>query len=153
MERRDNRWNKASGQANNRAETMAEADRSWRDRFRQFGGELGLPKVEVEQLVEARRKDLDALEHTAQVAAEGARSLAEKQLEIVETAFHEAAALVRDFKPTGDPKEILAKQTEFAGKAFGSAVQNTREVTELANRTATDAAATIRDRLRESLSD
>jgi phasin family protein len=87
------------------------------------------------------------------VAGGGARSLAEKQLEIVETVFHEAAVLVREFKPTGDPKVILAKQTEFARKVFGSAVQNTREVTELANRTTTDAAATIRDRLRESLSE
>jgi phasin family protein len=87
------------------------------------------------------------------VAAEGARSLAEKQLEIVETMFHEASALVREFKPTGDPKVILAKQTEFARKVFGRAVQNTRKVTELANRTTTDAAATIRNRLRERLSE
>jgi phasin family protein len=132
-------------------ETMAEDNISWRDRFRQFGGDLGLPKVEVEQLIESHRKNLDALGHSTQVAAEGAKSLATKQLEIVETAFRETAALVRDFKPTGDPKAVLARQTAFAKKAFNSVAQNILEVSELATRTTIDATATIRNRLRESL--
>jgi phasin family protein len=132
---------------------MAEDNPSWRDRFRQFGGDLGLPKVEVDQLIEAHRKNLDALEQSTHVAAEGARSLAAKQLEIVETAFRETAALVRDFKPTGDPKEVLARQTAFAKKAFDSVAQNSREISELAARTTIDATVTIRNRLHESLSE
>lgn len=132
---------------------MTENTQSWLDRLKKFGSDLGLPKVDVEQLIDANRKNLDALDRSAQVAAEGAKSLVEKQREIVESVLTEAAAMTRDFKPTGDPQQIVAKQTEFAKKAFETAVQNTRDVTQLATQTTTDATAIIRDRLRDSLSE
>ena len=132
---------------------MAEDQQSWLEMLRKFGSDLGLPKVDVDKLIEAHQKNLDALQRSARVASEGARSLADKQREIIETLFREAAAMARDFKPTGDPKEVLAKQTEFAKKAFDITVQNTRDVAELATRTTTDATKIIRDRLRESLNE
>jgi phasin family protein len=132
---------------------LTEDTQSWLDRLRKFGSDLGLPKVDVDQLIDAHRKNLDAVDRSAKVAAEGAKSLAGKQREILESAFTEAAAMARDFKPTGDPQQIVAKQTEFAKKAFESAVHNTRDVAELATKTTSDATAIIRDRLRDSLSD
>lgn len=132
---------------------MAQDNQSLLDRFRQFGSEFGLPKVDLDQLIESHRKTLDALDRSAQVAAEGTKSIADKQREIVASAFREAAALARDFKPTGDPKEILAKQVAFTKKALDSVVQNTRDVAELATKTTVDATTIIRDRLRESLSE
>ena len=134
-------------------ETMTEATQSWLEMLKNFGSDLNLPKVDVDKLIEMHRKNLDALEQSAQVASAGAKSLADKQREIVETAFREAAAMARDFKPMGDPKEVLEKQTEFAKKAFDITVQNTRDVTQLATQTTTDASKIIRDRLRESLNE
>lgn len=131
---------------------MTQDNHSWIERFRHFGSELGLPKVDIDQLVEGHRKTLDALDRSVKVTALGAKSLADKQRDIAESALREAAAMVRDFKPTGDPKEVLAKQTEFAKKAFDTTVQNTRDIAELVTKTTTDATAIIRDRLRESLS-
>jgi phasin family protein len=61
--------------------------------------------------------------------------------------------MARDFKPTGDPNEVLAKQTEFAKKAFDITIQNTRDVAQLATQTTTDASKIIRDRLQESLNE
>ena len=132
---------------------MAEDIRSWIDRFIQFGGQLGLPNVEVEQLIESQKKNLDVFERSAQAAAEGTKALAEKQREIVLVALQEATELVRDFKPSGDPKEILAKQTDFAKKVFSITIQNTRDVAGLASKTTTDAAAILRERLSEGLSE
>src|SRR5258707_15051291 len=134
-------------------ETMTEATQSWLEMLKNFGSDLNLPKVDVDKLIEMHRKNLDALEQSAQVASAGAKSIADKQREIVETAFREAAAMARDFKPTGDPKEVFAKQTEFAKKAFDITVQNTRDVAQLATQTTTDASKIIRDRLRERLNE
>ncbi len=130
---------------------MAEDIRSWLDKFMQFGDQLGLPNVDIVQLIEAHRKNLDVLERSAQTAAEGTKALAEKQREIVAVAFQEAANLVRDFKPGGDPKEILVKQAEFAKKVFNITIQNTRDVAELASKTTADATAILRERLQENL--
>jgi hypothetical protein len=55
---------------------MVQDTRSWLDTLRKFGSELGLPKVDVDKLIDTHRKNLDALEQSAQVAAEGAKSLA-----------------------------------------------------------------------------
>ena len=61
--------------------------------------------------------------------------------------------MARDFKPSGDPKEVLAKQAEFGKKAFDITVQNTRDIAQLATQTTTDASKIMQDRLRESLNE
>jgi phasin family protein len=123
------------------------------EQMKAFGARLGLPKVDVDKLVDMNLKNIDALGRSAQVAGEGAKALAEKQREIVETAFRETSAMVRDFKPPGNPQEILAKQSEYARKAFEITMQNTKDVAELTKKTSTDATSILRDRLRDSLAE
>jgi len=129
------------------------ATQSFLDMIEEFGTGLGVPKVDVDKLIEVHRRNIDAFGRSAQVATEGAKSLADKQREIIETAFRETSAMVRDFKPTGNPQEMLVKQTEFAKKAFDITLQNTRDIAELAMKTTSDATAIVRERLRESLSE
>ena len=123
------------------------------EQMKAFGARLGLPKVDVDKLVDMNLKNIDALGRSAQVAGEGAKALAEKQREIVETAFRETSAMVRDFKPSGNPQEILAKQSEYARKAFEITIQNTKDIAELTKKTSTDATSILRDRLRDSLAE
>ena len=129
------------------------ATQSFLDMIEEFGTGLGVPKVDVDKLIEVHRRNIDALERSAQVATEGAKSLADKQREIIETAFRETSAMAHDFKPTGNPQEMLVKQTEFARKAFDITLQNSRDIAELAMKTTSDATAIVRERLRESLSE
>ena len=83
---------------------------SFMDQIKAFGARLGLPKVDVDKLVDIQLKNIDALGRSAQTAGEGAKALADKQREIVEAAFKETSAMVRDFHPVGDPQATLAKQ-------------------------------------------
>jgi phasin family protein len=123
------------------------------EQMKAFGARLGLPKVDVEKLVDMNLKNLDALGRSAQVAGEGAKALAEKQREIVEAAFRETSSMVRDFKPPGNPQEIVAKQSEYAKKAFEITMQNTKDVAELTKKTTKEATTILRDRLHESLAE
>ena len=123
------------------------------EQMKAFGARLGLPKVDVDKLVDMNLKNIDALGRSAQAAGEGAKALADKQREIVETAFRETSAMVRDFKPSGNPQEILAKQSEYARKAFEITMQNTKDIAELTKKTSTDATSILRDRLRDSLAE
>ena len=124
---------------------------SFLDMFKKFGTDLSLPKFDVDKLVEVQRKNIDALGRAAQAAGEGAQALGAKQREILETTFRETTQAVRDFKPGGDPAAIVAKQSEFARKAFEAALQNTRDVAELARKAATDPATILKDRMQENL--
>ena len=70
-----------------------------------------------------------------------------------ESAFRETLNLVRDFKPTGNPQEILAKQTELARRAFDATIGNTRDLAELVKKSSGDALAVIGDRIRGSITE
>jgi phasin family protein len=126
---------------------------SFLDQMKAFGARLGLPKVDVDKLIDAHLKNIEALGRSAQTAGEGAKALAEKQREIIEAAFRETSAMVRDFHPLGNAQEMLAKQGEYAKKAFEITVQNTRDIADLAKKTTADATAIMRDRLRDSLTE
>ena len=124
---------------------------SFLDQIKAFGARLGLPKVDVDKLVEMNRKNFEALMRSASVAGEGAKALAEKQREIVQVALNETSAMVKDFHPTGSPQEIVAKQSEYARKAFEVAIQNTRDLAELATKTTAEAAGIVRERIQDNL--
>ena len=132
---------------------MAQETQSLVDMVKKFGSDLGLPKVDVDKLVDVHLKNLDALAQTAQIASEGAKSVTIKQKEIAESAFRETLNLVRGFKPTGNPQEILAKQTEFARRAFDATIENTRDLAELVKKSSDDALVVIGDRIRGSITE
>jgi hypothetical protein len=61
--------------------------------LRKFGSDLGLPKVDVDMLIEGHKKNIDALSQSATVTAQGAQSMAQKQREIFEAGLQEATKL------------------------------------------------------------
>jgi phasin family protein len=126
---------------------------SFVDQIKAFGARLGLPKVDVDKLVDMQLKNIDALGRSARTAGEGAKAIADKQREIFDAAFKEASAMVKDFHPSGDPQAILAKQKDYAKRAFELTMQNTRDIAGLTAKTTTDATAIIRERLRASLTE
>lgn len=130
---------------------VAEAAQSLMEMLKKFGSDLRLPKVDVEKLIEGHRKNIDALVRSGQAASEGAKSVADKQREIIEAAFAEAATMVRDYKAPGSPQEALARQTEFARNAFDVAIQNTRDTADLTKKSTAEATRIIQDRLREGM--
>lgn len=132
---------------------MPEAPQSFADMLKKFGSDLGLPKVDVDKLVETNRKNIDALAQSLEIASQGAKSAAMKQAQIVEASFQDALDRVREFKPTGNPQETLAKQTELARKAFDATVSGVRELTDLARKSNTDAFKIIGDRITASVAE
>ena len=60
---------------------------------------------------------------------------------------------VKEFKPSGTPQEILAKQTELARKAFDATIENTRDVANLVTKSNTEAMKIIGERVKGSVSE
>ena len=130
-----------------------EGKQSFIDIVRQFALDLGLPKVDVDKLVIAHQKNFVALTQTAQITSESVKSIAAKQKETIESAFREAVEMARSVKLTGDPKELLAKQTEAVNRALDAAVGNTREVAERIQKANADAFKVVADRITESIAE
>ncbi|WP_178130443.1 phasin family protein [Reyranella sp. CPCC 100927] len=130
---------------------MADQTSSFFDMFNKLAQDLKVPGVDLERLMEGHRKNMDAMVRAAQATSSGVGAVASKQAEIAQAAFTEVTALVHDFKPTGNPQEVIAKQTEFARKAFEAAMQHTRDIADLIQKSGAEATKIVQDRLRESL--
>src|SRR5258705_11966543 len=61
---------------------MTQDTTSYIEMLRKFGSDLGLPKLDVDKLIEAQKKNIDALSESARAAAQGAQSVAQKQREV-----------------------------------------------------------------------
>ena len=123
---------------------------SYLEMLRKFGTDLGLPKLNVDELLQTQKKNIDALGQSAKVAAQGAQSVAQKQREVLEAGLREAATLAREFKPLGKVHENIALQTEFARKVLDIAVKGARDSASTARQSTTEAVKIIQDRVKES---
>ena len=129
---------------------MADPMQNFTDMFKKLGEQLKVPSFDMGKIVEHHQKNLDAMTRSWQAMAGGATAIATKQREIFEGAVKDVTAMAKDYKPTGSPQEIIAKQTEFAKKAMEAVIANTRDIAELAQKSGTDALKVIHDRMHES---
>ncbi len=128
---------------------MDQGIQSYIDMLKKFGSEIGLPKVDVDKLIDAQRKNIDALERSAKTAAEGAQTVAQKQREVLEAGLREASTLARGFQPLGNLQENIARQSEFVKKVFEIAVKGAQDSAQVSRQSTSDAVGIIRDRLKE----
>jgi phasin family protein len=124
---------------------------SYIETLRKFVSDLGIPKLNVDELLKTQKQNIDALGESAKVAAQGAQSVAHKQREVLEAGLREAATLAREYKPLGKVPDNLALQTEFAKKMLEIAVKGAQESATTARQSTTEAVKIIRDRMTKSV--
>jgi phasin family protein len=107
------------------------------------------PGLDVDSLVAAQRKNIEAFTQANQLAVEGAQAVARRQVEIARQAVDEASALMREWTQPGAPEERLAKNAELAKQAFEKGLANARELSELVTKANTEALNVINKRVAE----
>jgi phasin family protein len=112
-------------------------------------GDFRLPGIDVDAVVAAQRKNVEALTQANQLAVEGIQAVARRQTEIVRQALDEATALVRDWTQPGSLEERLANTVDAAKQAFETSVANVRELNELTTKAGTDVFGVIARRVSE----
>jgi phasin family protein len=124
---------------------------SYIETLRKFVTDLGVPKLNVDELLKTQKQNIDALGESIKVTAQGAQSLAQKQREVLEAGLREAETLAREYKPLGKVPDNVALQTEFAKKMPEIAVQGAQESAATAKQSTTEAVKIIRDRMEKSV--
>ena len=130
---------------------MTDATQSYLNILSKFGADLGLPTVDVDRLLEAHKKNIEALANSASVISEGARSVAEKNQEIFEAGLREVAAIARDYRPLAAEADLAEKRVEFAKKVFDAIAKNARDANDIANQSTKEASRIFQDRLKASI--
>ena len=129
------------------------ADKTILDMFVDMGKQMRMPQIDYEALLESHRKNIDAMQRSAAVLAEGGRAVFAKQQEILSEVMQETRQLIADFKPTGSAQEVAAKQAELARRAFEATVKNTKDIAELIRKSSSEAPKIIFERMRESVAE
>ena len=115
-----------------------------------FAG-FSFPGLDVDSLVAAQRKNIEALTQANQLGVEGVQAVARRQVEIARQAVDEASSLLREWTQPGAPEDRFAKNAELAKQAFERSVATARELTELVTKANTDAFSVIHKRVAEGL--
>jgi len=110
-----------------------------------------LPGVDMASVIEARRKDIDAITEANKIAYEGMQALVQKQTEILSKSMQEIQAAAQKLTAGGDPAEAMAKQGEFVQHGLQTALNNMRELAEMAQKSQAEALAVITKRAEQSI--
>lgn len=108
---------------------------------------------DLKTVMEAQRKNIQAITEANQRAFEGWKTLAQRQTEMVSQFMQDNSGLARETFTEGTPETKFAKQTELLKSSYEKSVQNAQELAEIAQNFATEAAEVINQRVVASLSE
>lgn len=119
--------------------------------FTKFFADFRMPGVDVNTLLSAQRRNMEALTNANRVAFEGIQAVAQRQAEILRQSMEEATKVASDLMTNGTPEQRIAKQTEIAKIAMEKALANMRELSEMVAKSNSEAVNLINQRMTESL--
>lgn len=115
-------------------------------------GDVKIPGFDMQAIVDAQRKNIEALTAANQAAVQGMQAVAQRQAEILSQAMNEVSSVAQQLAGSAsNPQEMTTKQAELVRKAFEQALANARELAEMVSKSNTEAFAIINKRVTESL--
>jgi phasin family protein len=100
-----------------------------------------VPGVDVQALLNAQSKNIEALAKANALAIEGIQAVAKRQMEIMTQTMTEASKAVNSLSQVADPREKTQVLTNLTKQAFEQALDNMRVLADMvsqSNRTALD---------------
>ncbi len=142
------------------AETMTQFHRAAAERqsalfgdISRLFGDIRFPTTlpDSNLLLTAHRRNMDALSQANRLALEGAQAVARRHMEIMQHSMTELTEHVRELASTGTPQAKAARQAELLKRSYEHAVANMRELSDLIQRSNSEALAQLDHRFREAL--
>jgi len=110
--------------------------------------QMQIPGIDFQRLAEDARKNIEALQQANQTVAAGWQALAEKQLEIFQQTMQRWQ---ESMQPPGSEGASAEKQAQLAREGFERALENMRELAEIAADSQSKAFEIMRNRFEENL--
>ena len=118
----------------------------------QMLNQFKLPGVDLAELMQGRKKDIEALTAANQRAYEGMKALGKRQAEMMTEAMAEWQAAA-PMLTAMNPGDIVARRGDLAKQVFGKMLSNMRELAEMAATSQTQAGEIMTQRFHENLAD
>lgn len=108
---------------------------------------------DLKTVMEAQRKNIQAITEANQRAFEGWKTLAQRQTEMVSQFMQDNSGLARETFAEGTPEAKFAKQAELLKTSYEKSIQNAQELVGIAQGCASEAAEVINERVVASLTE
>ncbi|MGJ7500395.1 TIGR01841 family phasin [Variovorax sp. ZT5P49] len=102
------------------------------------------------KLLESGRKDLAALMQANEKSYQGLQTVVQRQTEMIKSAIAEWQTAAKEM-PGKDPKENLAKLDELGRQSFQRAIDDIKELANLAAKSQADAFDVVRQRIQANV--
>ena len=119
--------------------------------FSKFAGQFAMPEFDAKSIIEAQRKNIEAIAAANRIALEGAQAVSQRQVEIMRQAWDESTSAVKELTTVGKPEEKLVKQAEMVKHGLEVALSNVRELTEMSTKSNSEAVELLNKRVFEML--
>lgn len=116
--------------------------------FSEMLEQMQMPGIDLSQMAEDARKNIEAVQAANQEVASGWQTLAQKQMEMYREAMERWQSSMTP--PSGDDAS-MEKQAELAREGFERALENMRELAEIAAESQTRAFEIMRTRFEENM--
>lgn len=116
-------------------------------------GDLKLPGVDVETIMNTQRKNIEALTNANKLAVEGMQAVAKRQAEMLNESMAAVSAAAQEISSARSPQEFTSKEVELAKEALEKALSNMRELAELVGKSNSEAFEVVNTRFNESLNE
>jgi phasin family protein len=110
--------------------------------------QLKLPNIDLQAIIEGRRKDLEAIVKANEVALNGIKSVADKQAEMLQTVVGEIGTKLKNMAQDGSPS---AKATEMAQQTIEKALGAMRTLAEANGQSQAQVLDVINTRVQQSI--
>ncbi|MDR3505788.1 MAG: phasin family protein [Acidocella sp.] len=117
-------------------------------------GELKLPAApDLDAVLAAHKRNLEALTDANRVALEGAQAVARRHMEILQSTMSGLSGTLKELSTAGTPTSRAAKQAELLKQAYENAVANTKELGDLIQKSNAEALGKLNARVSEAMTE
>jgi phasin family protein len=121
---------------------------------KKFFSDLKLPAApDMEAVLAAHKRNLEALTEANRVALEGAQVVARRHMEIMQSTMSNITEKLKELSTTDTPTNRAAKQADMLKQAYENAVANTRELGDLIQKSNSEALQKLNNRFSEAMSE
>ena len=107
-------------------------------------------QFDTKAIVEAQTRNMEAMKKANETAVAGARSMMQRQAEMVQQAMTEAGEAVRKLNDT-QPEDMARENIRLVEEAMQKSMQNFSEISDMAQGVYTDLASQMETRIDESM--
>lgn len=129
-----------------------EQARTATENFTKMFSEMKLPAMpDMEALLSAHRRNMETFSAANRIALEGAQAVAKRNMEIMQQMMSEMSDTMRTLAATQSPQAKAAKQAELLKHAYERAVANSKELSDLIQRSNSEAVSLLNHRFTEAM--